>query len=577
MISIAVIPVVVLGSFCYQYFSKVLLNNVQQRELQNNNQIIYSLDDFFNSLSKISDSLLMSEELTRILQNTYQGPEAQLQNYRDKRQVEELLYRNGYYLDNRIETIAIFPENSDMFYYCTKETINPAYDVREEKWYSRILEKEGAQALIGIHQNGLVQASFQARQPYCVTIGRSIYSAYESRLLGTIIINVNVRDLQELWPEPDQNFQEKFYLVDDENRVVFSDSSEEIGGQFSMSDLSVGISSCEMEGVLYDAMVSESGHQGWKSVKMIMRSKLDKEIAVVPYMTITLVLVLIGLAVLVSLFISRIFTRPLQELYVKMRRFEAEKSGNPLPENQVEIKGLSRSYNRMIEEINSLTIKNYETELQLRRAELMALQSQINPHFLYNTLDMINWMAQQGRTSEVCNAVQSLSRFYKLTLSRKKGISTIAKEEEHVSIYVHLQNMRYHDNISFISDIPDELMEYQIPKLTLQPVIENSILHGILEKPSKSGTIVLTGWMEDGDIVLLISDDGVGIAPDKLPMILSGEGTSISGGTNIAIYNTHRRLQVLYGADYGLTYSSDVGKGTEVQIRIPAKKDVENK
>ena len=182
-----------------------------------------------------------------------------------------------------------------------------------------------------------------------MTIGRSIYSAYESRLLGTIIINVNVRDLQELWPEPDQNFQEKFYLVDDENRVVFSDSSEEIGGQFSMSDLSVGISSCEMEGVLYDAMVSESGHQGWKSVKMIMRSKLDKEIAVVPYMTITLVLVLIGLAVLVSLFISKIFTRPLQELYVKMRRFEAEKSGNPLPENQVEIKGLSRSYNRMID------------------------------------------------------------------------------------------------------------------------------------------------------------------------------------------------------------------------------------
>lgn len=129
-----------------------------KRELQNNNQDIYSLDDFFNSLSKISDSLLMSEELTEeSFQNTYQGPEAQLQNYRDKRQVEELLYRNGYYLDNRIETIAIFPENSDMFYYCTKETINPAYDVREEKWYSRILEKEGAQALIGIHQNGLVR------------------------------------------------------------------------------------------------------------------------------------------------------------------------------------------------------------------------------------------------------------------------------------------------------------------------------------------------------------------------------------------------------------------------------------
>ena len=264
-----------------------------------------------------------------------------------------------------------------------------------------------------------------------------------------------------------------------------------------------------------------------------------------------------------------------------IRQMQTVRHGPPTPmespQAHDEIGNLIDTYNYMTRKMEELMEKQAKAAEDLRIAEFNSLQAQINPHFLYNTMDMINWMAQQGRTSEVCNAVQSLSRFYKLTLSRKKGISTIAKEEEHVSIYVHLQNMRYHDNISFISDIPDELMEYQIPKLTLQPVIENSILHGILEKPSKSGTIVLTGWMEDGDIVLLISDDGVGIAPDKLPMILSGEGTSISGGTNIAIYNTHRRLQVLYGADYGLTYSSDVGKGTEVQIRIPAKKDVENK
>ena len=130
--------------------------------------------------------------------------------------------------------------------------------------------------------------------------------------------------------------------------------------------------------------------------------------------------------------------------------------------------------------------------------------------------------------------------------------------------------MRYHDSISFVSDIPDELTEYQIPKLTLQPVVENAVLHGILEKSSKSGTIVLTGWMEDSDIVLLVSDDGVGISPDKLATIVSGEGQSSSGGTNIAVYNTHRRLQILYGDQYGLHYSSVPGQGTEVEIRIPA-------
>ena len=207
----------------------------------------------------------------------------------------------------------------------------------------------------------------------------------------------------------------------------------------------------------------------------------------------------------------------------------------------------------------------------LRIAEFRSLQAQINPHFLYNTMDMINWLAQQGRTSEVSNAIQNLSRFYKLSLSRKESLSTIASEEEHVSIYVHIQNMRFHDSISFISDIPDELMDFSIPKLTLQPVVENSILHGIMEKPSKSGTIVLTGWREGGDIVLLISDDGVGIPPEKLSHILSGKGRSSSGGSNIAIYNTHRRLQILYGEKYGLSYQSTEGSGTEVQIRLPAR------
>lgn len=226
--------------------------------------------------------------------------------------------------------------------------------------------------------------------------------------------------------------------------------------------------------------------------------------------------------------------------------------------------------NYMTRKMDQLMSEQAKAAEELRLAEFHSLQAQINPHFLYNTMDMINWLAQQGRTAEVSSAVQSLSRFYKLTLSRKQSISTIAQETEHATIYLEIQNMRYHNSIEFVSDIPDELMEYQIPKLTLQPLIENAVLHGILEKDDKAGTIVLTGWLEDSSIVLLISDDGVGISPDKLSSILSGEGSSSSGGTNIAVYNTHRRLQILYGTDYGLTYSNNPGGGTEVEIHIPA-------
>ena len=213
-----------------------------------------------------------------------------------------------------------------------------------------------------------------------------------------------------------------------------------------------------------------------------------------------------------------------------------------------EVGDLIDTYNYMTRKMEQLMEDQRKSAEELRIAEFNSLQAQINPHFLYNTMDMINWMALQGQTSEISNAVQRLSRFYKLTLSRKNSISTIGDEEEHVSIYLQIQNMRYHNSISFISDIPDELTEYQLPKLTLQPVIENSVLHGILEKSSKSGTIVLTGWMEDQDIVLLISDDGVGIPPEKLTDIISGTEIVSGKGTNIAVYNTHRRLQILYEA-----------------------------
>ena len=260
-----------------------------------------------------------------------------------------------------------------------------------------------------------------------------------------------------------------------------------------------------------------------------------------------------------------------------IRQMQTVRHGPPTPmespQAHDEIGNLIDTYNYMTRKMEELMEKQAKAAEDLRIAEFNSLQAQINPHFLYNTMDMINWMALQGQTEEISHAVQSLSRFYKLTLSRKKGISTIARELEHVTIYVQLQNMRYHDSIELITDIPDELSEYQIPKLTLQPVVENSILHGILEKESKSGTIVITGWMENEDIVLLISDDGVGISPEILSTILSGSGNSQSGGTNIAVYNTHRRLQILYGKDYGLTYSSNPGKGTEVEIRFPAHRE----
>lgn len=236
-----------------------------------------------------------------------------------------------------------------------------------------------------------------------------------------------------------------------------------------------------------------------------------------------------------------------------------------------EVGGLINTYNYMSDEMNSLLSAQAKAADDLRIAEFNALQAQINPHFLYNTMDMINWLSQTGQNKEVTEAVQSLSKFYKITLSRKKPLTTIENEIEHVSLYVKLQNMRYENKIDLIIDIPDELMPYEIPKLTFQPVVENAIIHGILEKDSREGSIVITGWIEDDSIVILISDDGMGIQPEDLATILDGTKTNNNRqGTNIGIYNTHERLKMLYGQDAGLTYHSTPNVGTEVEIRLSA-------
>lgn len=371
------------------------------------------------------------------------------------------------------------------------------------------------------------------------------------------------------------------YIINERNNIVAS-SDDSLSGiywldydtiQDSFMSSNSFIERSILDTTVYAGFYSIN-EPGWFMVTVLPSSPLIDQSNAIMSRFILIYLAFIALAFVLANALAHSITRRISSVIQQMKQV---RQGPPVPmespREHDEVGDLIDTYNYMTRKMNQLMDKQAQAAEDLRIAEFNSLQAQINPHFLYNTMDMINWLAVQGRTSEISDAVQNLSRFYKLTLSRKKGISTIAKEEEHVSIYVNLQNMRYHDSIQWISDIPDELMGYPIPKLTLQPVVENAILHGILEKDSKEGTIVLTGWMEEQDIVLLISDDGVGIPPEKMPTILSGTGTSSSGGTNIAVYNTHRRLQILYGENYGLSYSSEPGKGTEVQIRIPALKE----
>ncbi len=234
-----------------------------------------------------------------------------------------------------------------------------------------------------------------------------------------------------------------------------------------------------------------------------------------------------------------------------------------------EIGELIENFNSMSARLKFLVDEQYRIGLEAKNAELLALQAQINPHFLYNTLDMINWSAINNNVPEISDTVQTLSRFYKLSLSKGSNIIPIRNEIEHVKMYMEIQNMRFENIFDFQVHIDEEVYQYTTIKIILQPIVENSVLHGILQKDDRSGLILITGHVSEGVITLKVQDNGIGIKPEKLKTILTHESNT-SGTHGYGVRNINERIKLFYGEQYGLEYNSFPDKGTTVIIRIPA-------
>jgi two-component system sensor histidine kinase YesM len=222
----------------------------------------------------------------------------------------------------------------------------------------------------------------------------------------------------------------------------------------------------------------------------------------------------------------------------------------------------------MLARMEGLLDDKFKLGREMKNLEVKALQAQINPHFLYNTLDLINWMSIRNNVPEISGLVEALGRFYKLSLSRGEDIVSIGNEIEHVKTYVKIQNMRFNNNINLEINFPEELLGYSIVKIVLQPIVENAILHGILEKDDEKGTIQIEGFLENNTIRINVKDDGIGMNDSRIREILSGESTLEPHG--YGVHNINERLRLNYGNEYGLTFVSEEGKYTIATVRIPA-------
>lgn len=290
-----------------------------------------------------------------------------------------------------------------------------------------------------------------------------------------------------------------------------------------------------------------------------------------------LMLAAVGFSVAAAWAISRSIYAPIKKLHDVTTTITKDDLQALVTRNNVdEITELGMNFNIMIQKIRELVDAKTREQENLQKAELRALQAQINPHFLYNTLDTIIWMAESHRTDQVIEIVRALSSFFRLSLSRGKDWITIAEEVERTRSYLTIQKMRYRDILDYQIEVDEGALDKTILKLLLQPLVENALYHGIKNK-RQGGMITVRVTQPEADQVLLeVKDNGIGIATEKLAKIqavLASDANDLQSNGGFGIENVHRRVKLYYGKPYGLSIRSEINVGTCATIDIPARRD----
>ena len=272
---------------------------------------------------------------------------------------------------------------------------------------------------------------------------------------------------------------------------------------------------------------------------------------------------------LYSLRVSRSITGPIRALTEKAERFGADNfSSLPVDTSIAELKTLDRNFDKMAGRITSLMEKQRQDQQSLHRAELELLQAQINPHFLYNTLDSIAILAESQREEDVVNMVTSLSTFFRNSLNRGEDIISLRAELIQAKSYLEIQQIRYSDILTYSISLPEEIQDVTVPKLILQPLIENALYHGIKNRRGR-GVIQITGEKQNDDILLQVRDNGAGMTEEQLQRLQAGVYEEHHSG--LGLKNVHQRIRLYCGEPYGLTFESKQGIGTTVTVLLPSR------
>ena len=370
-----------------------------------------------------------------------------------------------------------------------------------------------------------------------------------------------------------------YYMISRDGQMIYHPRKTEMArGLFEENSLKAsgyeeGTYEITTDGHKESVVVGNIAYTGWKLIGVVPESVQTARINNFRYYIFTTIMVLMMMLLEGNRLISRKISKPIRKLDESVKTYEAGGKPDIYIGGSSEIRHLGYSVQRSYERIETLMEEIIRQQNERRKSELDALQSQINPHFLYNTLDTIVWLVEGGMQQDAVDMITSLSVFFRTSLSKGKDIIPLSEEKRHTLSYLEIQQSRYRDIMEFEINIPPELDEVMVPKLTLQPLAENALYHGIKNKRGK-GKILIEGFNLGDDMMLRVTDNGQGMTPERLYEVQEAIRTGERAGFGLAAVS--ERIALYYGPGYGLKISSTEGEGTVMEVYMAKKINLDN-
>lgn len=557
---------VLLSCFLHNYINENIYLNMQNH----NQRVEKALKYHFDDIIKLSEYPYTDGEVLGILRKNYEsGGSEEIEKMNDNSRLSTLLYKHVFYMNEYIESVWLVPANKKITPAVkTIRSVNNNYDITMEDWYQEVLEGKGNAFILGVHHdNGTNNGSD------IVSVARSIIDPENGAYLGMIVINMPVQKIASLcYTNDDEGIVTA--VADEKNKFIIykkSDRKQEFNKYLTYHADEIKsdkMTKIKISGENYYIVASEFEMINGRIFQMYSEERALKSFQVFVWGIVAGAIVIGLILFVISYSISKSITKPINQLVDSMRAVEKGNLKEKSEDFYGELKILSDTFNQMTEKMSEMFYELQEKERQKRKMELLALQAQINPHFMYNTLNSIKCMAELQGADSVVKMLDAMVFVLRYTAEDTQEIVSIEREIEFIKNYTEIINFRYFGRFSFIFHVPSETLSYGTLRFILQPILENAVFHGF--EPQDLNAVIELRVIENEDtIVFEITDTGKGIEPQRCKEILEQGSKEKRGLNKIGIYNVDQRIKLTFGKQYGIKLVSRVQCFTKAIITIP--------